>query len=438
MRRFCLFLAMILAGAASAGVIVLKDDTRLEGDVKRTPDGWTITTTDGSVQNVAPDAVKSIELGSSQKSGQSAEGLASLRRSVEALGDINQIIDRYQHFIANAKDAQVLADAQSDLSTWQQRKDQGLIKHGNKWIAPEDAATLAANASAAAEQSRDLIRQNRMKDADALLQQALSDDPTNPSVLYLRGVVLFRQEKLVDARKSFEGANTTEPGNAPTLNNLAVVLWRQNQQPGAMNFYDQAMLASPVNKFILDNVAEALGTMPDDLKKSPAVARALRRFTEQDTLLQQQMAAQGQYRWGSTWVDQKKLDELKIAEKQVHEKMAAMQNDFDQTKARITELDSEMQQNQQIMNDLQVTAVVRDAKGNIIYAPLPQSYYDLQAKNNQLKSEQDSLRSKMASLQDQAKHIQQDIPVPQFTGVQQIVGVEGMPQMSTTQPTSQP
>jgi Flp pilus assembly protein TadD len=438
MRRICLLFVMLLAGATSAGVIELKDGTRLEGDVKRTPDGWTITAADGAVQNVAPDAVKSIQLGSSQKSGESAEALASLRRSALALGDINQIIDRYQHFIAGASDPQVRADAQGDLATWQQRKDQGLIKHGSKWINPADAATFAAQAGAAAEQARDLIRQNRMKEADQLLQQALSDDPTNPSALYLRGVVLFRQEKLVDARKSFEGANAAEPNDAPTLNNVAVVLWRQNQQPGAMNFYDQAMQAQPVNKFILDNVAEALGTMPDDLKKSPAVARALRRFTEQDTLLQQRMASQGQYRWGSMWVDQKKLDELKVAEKQIHEKMAAMQNDFDQTKSRISAIDSEMQQNQQIMNDLQVTAVVTDGKGHVIYTPLPQSYYDLQAKNNQLKSEQDSLKSKMASLQDQAKNVQQQVPVPQFTGVQQIVGVEGMPQSPATQPTSAP
>src|SRR5450432_3411705 len=100
MRRFPLILVMLLVSATAADVIVLKDGTRLEGDVKRTPDGWTIALGDGSVKNVAPDAVKSIALGSGPKdSQQSSEGLASLRRSVDALSDINQIIDRYQRFI---------------------------------------------------------------------------------------------------------------------------------------------------------------------------------------------------------------------------------------------------------------------------------------------------------------------------------------------------
>ena len=431
---------MLLVSATAADVIVLKDGTRLEGDVKRTPDGWTIALGDGSVKNVAPDAVKSIALGSGPKdSQQSSEGLASLRRSVDALSDINQIIDRYQRFIDKTSDPKVVADAQGDLANWQQRKKQGLIKHGNKWIAPADAGELAAKAGAAAADARDLIRQNKFKEADQLLQQALSDDPTNAAALYLRGTLLFRQDKNAEARKAFESANTAKPLHAPTLNNLAVVLWKQNQQPAAMNFYDQAMQAQPVNKFILDNVAEALGTMPADLRKSPAVVKAMKQFTQQDVLLQQEMAKSGQYRWGGTWVDQKKLDELKVAEKQVHEKMQAMQSDFDQTKARIAQIDSELTENQQLMTDLEVRAVFRDSKGNVVQTPLPQSYYDLQTKNIQLRSEEDSLKIKLSSLQDQAQHIQDEIPVPQFTGVQQIVGVEGMPEVSpTTAPTTQP
>jgi hypothetical protein len=37
-----------------------------------------------------------------------AADLASLRRSVEAVNDINQIIERYQRFISAAKDPKVL------------------------------------------------------------------------------------------------------------------------------------------------------------------------------------------------------------------------------------------------------------------------------------------------------------------------------------------
>jgi Flp pilus assembly protein TadD len=439
MRKFPL-LFLLFVSIASADVVTLQDGSRIEGDVKRSPEGWNITLNDGSVKTVAPDSVKSIQLGSSSKdSSQSAEGLASLRRSVEAITDIGQIIDRYQRFIDNTKDAKVRADAQSDLSIWQQRKDQKLVKRGSKWVTSDEAAELAAKANDVAVQARDLIRQNRNRDADQLLQQALAGDPANPAALYLRGVLLFRTDKFVDAKKTFDAANLASPAHAPILNNLAVISWHQNQQAAAMNFYDQAMLAQPINKFILDNVAQAIGTLPEDQRKSPAAVRALKRFSEQDTLLQQQQAKDGLYRWGGTWVDQKQLDDLKVAEKQVHEKMAAMQKDFDDAKARIADLDSQMSENQTLMNDLQIRAVLRDSKGNVVSTPLPQSYYDLQAKNSQLLAEEGSLKAKLATLQDQAQHIQQEIPVPRFTGLQQIVGVEGMPEISqSAAPTSQP
>src|SRR3954471_19296368 len=131
MKRILLVLLTLFCFATClrADTIVLKDGSRIVGDVKRTPEGWTITTPDGKTRTVSADGVKSIELGSATKgSQQSAEGLASLRRSVEALTDINQIIDRYQRFIENAKDAKVAADAQRDLSMWRERRDKGMVK----------------------------------------------------------------------------------------------------------------------------------------------------------------------------------------------------------------------------------------------------------------------------------------------------------------------
>lgn len=442
MKRLAITLigVMALARVALGDVVVLKDGTRIEGDVKRTADGWTIKAAGGSVRNVAADAVQSIELGDAAKSG-SMEGLASLRRSVEALSDVNQIIDRYQRFIERTKEAQVIAEAQVDLASWRERRDRGLVKHGNKWVTPEEVVEISVKANATALEARDLIRQNRLKEADQLLQQAIADDPQNPAVSYLRGVMLYRQDKLSDARKSFEAVNAILSGHAPTLNNLAVVLWRQKQQPAALNYYDQAMQAQPVNKFILNNVAEALGAVSEEQRKTSAIAKVLRRFTEQDLILQQQMAQQGLFRWGSTWVDQKKLDELKAAEKEIHDKLDAMQQEFDQSKTRITQIDSEIKYNQQQMANIQSQCLFRDKDGNYVSIPLPAMYYDLQRGNQSLQVEQDSLRSKLTTMQEQAKRLRQQVPVPQFTGIHQLVGVEGTPlpkEAPGTQPASAP
>lgn len=439
-----LFVVMLMAISLRADVVVLNDGTRLTGDLKRTADGWTITTADGASRNIAADSVRSVELGSgaARVASQGADALASLRRSVEAQGDINQIIERYQRFIDNTRDERVLADAKADLTLWQQRKQDGLIKHGGKWVKPEQVSQLVVEATKQAVEARELIRQNRNYEAEAAIQQAVANDPNNAAAHYLRGVILYRQDKFADARKAFEMVNGLLPQHPPTLNNLAVILWRQNQQAGALNFYDQAMQAAGVNDYILNNVAEAIGTTPEDQRKGTSFAKAMKRFAEQDQILQQQMAQRGLYRWGATWVDDRKLEDLKTAEKIIRQKLDDFQMEFDQTRTRITAIDEQIGANQRSMDELRLNRGYMDGRGNWIILPPPQAYYDLQTRNQELATEQQTLQTRLTTLQDQAKRTQQQIPVPRFTGVQQIVGVEGMPLVASppilVKPATQP
>jgi Flp pilus assembly protein TadD len=439
MRILSTILVLLVAVKCSADVVVLKDGTRIEGDVKRTSDGWDIKLPDGTVKKVSAGAVKSIELGSAPKSSdQSAAGLASLRRSVDALNDINQIIDRYQKFIESTRDEKVKADAKSDLAEWMDRKSRGLVKHGSKWIEPAEIEQAAIHATEIALEARELIRQNRNRDAEQLLQKALAQDPMNPAAQYLRGVALYRLDKIPDARKAFEAVNSVVPDHAPTLNNLGVILYRQNAVAAALNWYNLAMQASGVNKYILDNVAEALGPLREDQIKG-AIAKCQARFIELDIMLQRQLEPEGLYRWGGGWVTQQQLDQLRAAEKDIRDKLGILQQEFDQTKARIAQIDEQIRQNTLSMQEIQARSWYRDAKGNLIQLQLPQIYYDLQAENSRLKAEQDTLNRNIGQMQDQAKRIQQQVPVPRFTGVQQIVGVEGMPgspEMPALQPTT--
>jgi len=429
---------MLAIGPASADVLVLKDGTRLEGDVKRSQDGWLITQPDGTTRAVAWDAVRSIELGatSGPASGPargteaaSAElGLASLRRSVEALSDINQIIQRYERFIENTRDARIIAEAQIDLSMWRERRDRGLVKYGNQWISPQQVQILQSQATSLAIEARELMRQNKLREAEQILQKAIELDPHNPSAHYLKGVALYRQNKFAEARKEFEAVNARLERHAPTLNNLGVILYRLSAQNAALNYFDQAMEAEPVNRFILDNVAEALGAIPpEEQRKNTLVARVVRRFAEQDLLLQQQMAQQGLYRWGGQWVNQKAIDELKAAEREVRERLQQIQMEFDQATARMAQIDDQIRRNQEEITDLKRRSLYFDKDGKPHMIPLPRRYYDLLNDNRSLEEEKRLLTTKQATLREQVKRVQQQVPVPQFTGIMQIVGVEGMP-----------
>lgn len=437
MRKLISLFTLLLSCACWADTITLVDGTQLTGDLKRVETGWSITQADGTIRTVPADSVKAVQLGSSApRAGlQATDALASLRRSVEALPDIDQIIDRYQRFIDTTNDATVVSEARSELALWQDRKRQQLVKYGGQWVTAAQVNQLVSAATEQAIQARDMIRQTRTHDAEQLVRQALMTDPNNLSALYLNGVLLYRQDKLVEARKVFETINERMPAYPPALNNIAVILWRQKQAAASLNFYDQAMKAAGVNDFILNNVAEALGTVPDEARRSAAAANASRRFAELDQLLQRDMAKRGMYRWGSSWIDDKHLETLKTAERETREKMTAMQQEYDRGQARINSLDSQISQNQRAMEDLRLNSYYRDANGSVVMLPPPQSYYDLQNQNNQLQTEADSLRGKFASYPDQAQKLQRELPIPTFTGVQQIVGVEAMPLPA---PTSQP
>src|SRR5436305_4867252 len=125
-----------------ADTLTLKDGSRVEGDVKRTSDGYTITTKDGKTQTVRASDVASIQPGSSDKNSaaSSADRLGSLRRSVESITDVRQIIDRYKRFIDQNKGTPAAKDAEQDLAMWQDRLDRNLVKVGGKWVTQEEKA----------------------------------------------------------------------------------------------------------------------------------------------------------------------------------------------------------------------------------------------------------------------------------------------------------
>jgi hypothetical protein len=77
---------MFGSSIALADIVTLNDGTKLEGDVKKTDRGWTITTSDGKTVEVAAYKVKSIQLGKGATGKGTPEramsDLLSLRRSV--------------------------------------------------------------------------------------------------------------------------------------------------------------------------------------------------------------------------------------------------------------------------------------------------------------------------------------------------------------------
>jgi tetratricopeptide (TPR) repeat protein len=347
------------------------------------------------------------------------------------LSDLKTIIERYDRFIEQNKDTPVVAQATQDLATWKDRLAKGMVKVGTQWVLPEQRAEIQEKALLAADQARELLKQNKLKDADAAVTRALDVDPTNVSALYLKGLILYRQDQIQAARKAFEAVKEAMPDHGPALNNLAVILWRQNQPMAAMGAYLQAMQAMPMNKELLNNVAEALNSLTDEQRKSPVAQKVIKLWTEQDAQLQQQLMTVGWYRWGSSWVDKSQYDKLQVAEKEVKDKIAKMEADFADAQAKIDTIDSQMQQNRQAMQYMEQQRMqyntTQAGKTQATLYPLPPAYWDYDRANRRLEVQRKETITLLDTLRAKAQAVKQQLPLPKYKGLQVMIGVEGTP-----------
>jgi tetratricopeptide (TPR) repeat protein len=431
-RARLLLLSAVLAASlpALADIIHLNDGTRLEGELRRESDGWIITDAGGKQTRITAAQIKSIEKVSKLSAADVAQGqLASLRRSVEALSNIDQIIERYERFVSNNKDTPAALEARMDLAQWKERKVKGLAKVAGKWVTPEEHQRLLGQVVQLADRAREQLKSGRVREAEATLKELLELDAANVSGLYLRGLAALKQEQLGVAKKSFEQIKEQMPDHAATLNNLGVILWKQKQQAAALFHYDQAMQASPRNRLILDNVAEALFGMPERQRSGTTYDRAVKRFQEQDAELQKEMAKQGLHRWGSTYVDDKQYEEIKKAQEKVKDKLKQLMDDYEKLRERGREIERQLDLNERSMERIRRDASrsVQDARGRPVQMRLPSIYYELRRDNDRLKAEADDVLAKMEGFKDKEMRIRQEVPVPEFTGVQKTFDVEATP-----------
>ncbi len=428
MRGRCFIFAMALSSAALADLVHLRDGSTLSGTVKRTGSGWVITDANGKVITVTDEQVQGVEKVGSTNPEEIADGqLASLRRSVENLSDIRQIIDRYQKFIDKNPKTKAGQTAAAELVVWQERLDKGLVKVGGQWMTTEEQTGILQKQVGQIDQVRALMRESRMREADALITQLLTDDPTNISAIYLQGLSQFKQDKWPAARKSFDAVRTAIPDHAPTLNNLGVIMFHQHQLPGAMALYNLAMLAAPENKLILNNVAEAANAIPKEERDAPAVTKAAKTFTEQDNALQARLNAQGWFRWGSTWVNKEQMAELKKAEAAIQEKLEALGKDYDAIKERIGDIELTISANNRAIDRINADRTGIDQNGRLVVLPPPDSFYRIQRDNEVLDGKRQAALKQLDGFKDRAKAIEQTRPIPKYSGLQQIIGVEGTP-----------
>lgn len=410
-------------------VIHLKDGSKLEGEIVRKGDaGWVVKSADGTTTTIDSGQVRSFEAKRGNAGDEPARRLDSLRRAVEGQTDIPRILARYKKFIEQHVGSPIVREASRDARAWEERLAKGMVKLGDKWVGKEEQAALQSKGVEQASAARLLLIQGRVKDATAAIDSALAEYPQNAAALYLRGVAMDRQQQTPGARKAFEAVLQLAPDHGPTLNNLAVILWSKKQLPGAINFYGQAMNASPGSRAILDNVAEALNDLPESQRDNAATEKVVLMFNAQDNALQGRMKTRGLHRWGSTWVDEKELELLEAAERKIEDKLDALEDEYEQVEDRIEQIDRDIADTERSIRRIEASSYGRDrGSGRPVRFSYPRLYYDLRRDLENLHDERGGEKDKLGRLRKKARQVQQDIAVPRYTGVQQIIGAQGAP-----------
>ena len=443
--RTLLAAAVVAAGVAApappaaADVIRLKDGGSYEGDIRPHPDGWVVTEPDGRRIVVTRDRVAGLEAKPNKAVPAVVEQrLASLRRAADAMPDARQVIDRYRTFLQQYAGTQTAELARADLKVWQDRVDRGLTKVGDKWVTDDERRALLERSYDTAERAMELLRGGRANEAAPLLERSLAENPQNAAAWYLKGLLLIKQDKATDARKAFEQASALAPDHAATHNNLAVVQWRQNQHVSALLSYEKALLAAPLHRTVLDNMAEALATLPENLRTGTHVGRVVRHFNDQDLLLQQQMAGQGLHRWGSSWVPKAELDKLQAAERVVRARVDQLEVEYHNVGRRIDRLTDDIRSAEQTVKRMEQDSVGYDSNGRLVRYPLPPSYYEFLRDLGNMKAEQQQRTGEQEQMRREARRLVQTLPTPRYAGVQRAIDWEGTPIFGRPNPPAAP
>ncbi|HZL37478.1 MAG TPA: tetratricopeptide repeat protein [Tepidisphaeraceae bacterium] len=429
-----LFVFLGVPSFAAGEVVTLKDGTTLQGELKRSRDGYIVTDAGGRMTTVAFDNVATIDVRPAAGAGSMMSRLQSLRRAADNMADIKQILERYKSFINQSAGTPAADEARKDLQLWADRQRQGFVKAGDQWMTTAQRDAMRSQSTQTAFMLHDLLKQGRFKEAEPMLDKAIAVDPSNMSLLYLRGGLLYEQGKYPLSRKSFEGVLTSAPDHAPTLNNLAAILWRQNARVAALAMYDRALLAAPESRQILDNIAEALNALPKEQRNSPVTKKLIADFKQRDEALARKMSLQGLFRWGAGWITEAEQAKIAAQQKGIDDQIAKIQVDFDAAKGRAIHVEQRIKEIQSEMSAMEAASVVTDGSGRSTRIPYPPQYYMLSQDMSTAQTEYKARVKDMQQLQKQAVQVKAQSPAPTFTGVQTLVDADGMPVPATPRP----
>lgn len=416
-------------GVAIGDVLELHDGTLIEGRLRVVEGGYEVTLPDGSVRRVASGEVKRVSVdGPGRVTERSAtEGLASLRRSVEAEKTIERIVERYQQFIQTNGQTEVVEEAKRDLAVWMNRLENGYVRLGRLWMTPEERIERVRGQLAAVEELRSIMNGPQPQVGRAIIERELQTDPGNVSFVYLDGVLKLAAGDAGAARRAFDTVLQSVPDHAPSLNNVAAAHMLLGREQAAIAPMERAMRAAPDVQVIIDNAMEVLHAHGRAPARGTPADRLLKQWEQQEQTLARAMQQRGLFRWGSSWVTQARLEELQAKEREYQAKVQELNDSVATARTRIQQMQDTIKSNETTIKKIEADAIFRDIDGRIIRRPLPDVYYELQRDNERLKLEISREQQRVQQVDREIEAAKAILPVPPFMKRLTPIGADGVP-----------
>jgi len=100
----------------------------------------------------------------------------------------------------------------------------------------------------------------------------------------------------------------------------------------------------------------------------------------------------------------------------------------------VREIDNRVDTNNRSISRINNDSQRVDPNGRAITLRPPSIYYELKRENDSLRDEKVGVLNKMDGFQEKALRVQQETPIPQFTGSQKIIETEGTPLAMASKP----
>lgn len=354
--------------------------------------------------------------------------LTLLRRSADRETDAARVIQRYEVFIRQHSGTEAARQAQDELAIWRERRDNQHARVGDRWLDGPALQALFERDLRTINDIRAAMDQGHYAPAAQLLAQALSEQPDNVSFQYLDGALSQRAGDAATARRRYGQVLQLLPDHAPSLNNVAVLLVGQRRVTAAADSLERALRAAPGRAELIDNAVE-LVAMTQGESRNAAVARLTRTLEPQERALQQQRESEGIFRWGSQWVDRATLDTLRAAEQAFAQKVVDLDRQWNEAQNRIEQNQESIRLSENLLRRIEFSTFARDAQGNVVRLPLPESYWETQRDIQRFQERIAEDARLQEDLRAQFVAHEQTRPTPQFRGTLLPVGPEGVPLM---------